>query len=215
MYSAIIFDMDGLMFDTEPIWEQAWISVLEARGLSMRPELFSSVLGVGRSQQPDIVRRIYGPREDAEQIVDEHYELAYKLLEGEVPVKPGLFELLYWLGERDIPCAVASSSPRRMIDHHLAQHGLSGRFFCVVDGGQVKRSKPAPDMFLRAAAELEVSPQDALVLEDSANGIYAGCAGGFDCIMVPDMQAPTPELESLVTYVCHDLLEVRDILAGL
>lgn len=215
MYEAVIFDMDGLMFDTEPIWARSWAPVLEMHGLCMRPELLTAALGSGKGELPSVVERVFGPRADAVQIVDEHYKLAYELLAGKVLAKPGLFELVAWLEARGIARAVASSSPRHMIDHHLSQHGLADKFACVVDGGQVTRSKPASDIFLRAADELGVAPRDVLVLEDSANGIRAAHGGGFDCIMVPDMQEPTTELASLVIGVYHDLLEVRDVLAAI
>ena len=207
-YAGVIFDMDGLMFDTEPIWAHSWAPVLEKYGLKMKPEVFELALGSGRDALPNVLERVYGPRDDYVQIVDEHYALAYKLLDGYVPAKPGLDKLLELLSKRNIPCAVASSSPQRMVDHHLKLHGLCGYFKCIVDGTQVKHSKPAPDIFLLAAQRLEVKPHDALVLEDSFNGVRAAAAGGFPCYMVPDKQKPTPEIEALATGVYQSLTDV-------
>lgn len=212
MYAAVIFDMDGLMFDTEPIWAQSWEPVLERHGLRMSPELFNRTIGSSRGALPSILEQCYGPRDDYEQIADGHYELAYKLLADHVLVKPGLLELLDYLNERNVPLALASSSPRYLIERHLEEHHIGDRFSCVVDGSEARRSKPAPDIFLLAARRLGVEPQDALVLEDSVNGLRAAVTGGFPAIVVPDILEPLPADAARAVAVCQDLLEVRDLL---
>ena len=115
-----------------------------------------------------------------------------------------------WLGDHDIPCAVASSSAVELIQNNLAQSGIADRFAAVVSGEQVEHSKPEPDIFWLAARQIGVDPSRSLVLEDSFAGVRAGHAGGFITVMVPDMSAPTDEILSLTDACCESLLEVRD-----
>lgn len=212
MYAAVLFDMDGLMFDTEPIWAQSWEPVLERHGLHMAPDLFRRTIGSARSALPGILEQVYGHRDDLDEIADGHYELAYELLEGHVSAKPGLLELLDYLGGCGVPLAVASSSPRHLIERHLEEYHLEGRFSCIVDGSEVERSKPEPDIFLLAARRLGIDSRDSLVLEDSVNGLRAACTGGLPCIVVPDIQEPSPEDAAHAVAVCRDLFEVRNLL---
>ena len=129
-----------------------------------------------------------------------------------MPCKPGLKELLALLESRGMPRIVASSSPRSMIEQNLQTTGTARYFHDVVCGADVKRSKPAPDIFLEAARRLELDIHDCLVLEDSFNGVRAGHAAGAVTVMVPDLAQPDEEIRQLYTCCCHDLLEVRDLL---
>ncbi len=215
MIAAVIFDMDGLMFDTEPVWYRSWEPVLTKHGLIMTEELFRDCLGTSFEGAIEVMRRHFGDEVDVRGIYEERWELARKMLLSEcVPEKPGLRELLAFLDEREMPLAVASSSSREMVESHLQKHGMEDRFDVIVSGAEVERSKPAPDIFLKAASELGVEPADALVLEDAPNGIRAAAAGGFRSVMVPDVLQPDEEMASLAGHVCRDLLEVRDLIAA-
>ena len=133
--------------------------------------------------------------------------------EGGVDKKPGLDEILAWLKEQGIPRAVASGSKLVQVHHHLALLGLDDKFTMAISGFDIENSKPAPDIFLKAARELGTDPARTVVLEDSSNGIRAAHAGGFIPIMVPDHESPE-EAHGLYRYVCKDLFEVRDLLAS-
>ena len=122
-------------------------------------------------------------------------------------------EIYAWLKEQGIPRAVASGSKLVQVHHHLALLGLDDKFTMAISGFDIENSKPAPDIFLKAARELGTDPARTVVLEDSSNGIRAAHAGGFIPIMVPDHESPE-EAHGLYRYVCKDLFEVRDLLAS-
>ncbi len=210
MVKSVLFDMDGLMFDTEPIWSEAWPPALAAFGLAYSYGMDQEARGAGRAQMCSILRRHYGPDCPAEAIVERFYEIAEEKLRAPVPKKPGLDELLAWLQGQGIPMAVVSSSSEALIRNHLKNGGVEGYFRAIVSGEMVSRSKPDPEGFLRGAAALGAAPADCLVLEDSHNGIRAGAAGGFVTVMVPDLLPDTDEMRRLYTMKCSSLDEVLE-----
>ena len=212
MVDAVIFDMDGLMFDSECVWGTLWEPTLAKFGLAVPPGLPGAACGTTGDAAIATIREHCGPDVDAEAIFREFYRVAAERFAPGVPKKPGLDELLAYLAERGVPCAVASSSPEAIIANNLEKAQLTGFFQEIVPGACVPRSKPAPDIFLEAARRLGTDPARTLVLEDSFAGVRAGAAGGFVTVMVPDLRQPTPELEALATRVCADLHEVRDLL---
>ena len=132
-----------------------------------------------------------------------------------MPEKPGLRALLSWLRDSAVKTAIATSSERRFVDFYMAHADLEHPFDAIVTGDQVARSKPEPDIFLRAAAELGVSPADCVALEDSYNGIKAAHAAGMRPVMVPDLLPPTPEVERLLYRRVDSLNDVIPILEAL
>ena len=132
--------------------------------------------------------------------------------EGKVPLKKGAKELLDYLKAHGIPCAVASSSPKSMVEAYLGKLGVLGYFDSFVTGDLGLPSKPAPDMFLTAAKELHTAPQDCLVLEDSVNGIKAGRNAGMQVGMVPDVLPYKDELKPFCDHVLPDLAAVIPLL---
>lgn len=212
MVTGVIFDMDGLMFDTEPLWKACWAPALALFGLEELPGLADAARGVAAPQTVPIIERFYGPGVDAAGIRREFDRLAAERFAQGVPKKPGLDDLLAYLEGRRFPRAVASSSPRALVEGNLARAGLAGSFSAVVAGGEVPRSKPEPDIFLEAARRLGCDPATTLVLEDSFAGVRAGAAGGFVTVMVPDLMQPTDEVRALCRRVCPDLGAVRMLL---
>lgn len=208
MIDGVIFDMDGLMFDTERMWATFWAPALATLGLSYKEGLADAARGSAGESMNRILRQFYGPDCDTEAIKAALHREADRAFEAPVPKKPGLDELLAWLSAQGIPMAVASSSRRRSILHHLDNWGLTHYFQAVVSGEDVLASKPDPAIFLLAAQKLGTSPARTLVLEDSHNGIRAGAAGGFVTVMVPDMMPADPEMQRLFTAQCASLHEV-------
>ena len=214
MIRGAIFDMDGLMFDTERLWDTVWEPVCQKLGLT-QPDDLESFYATGRGMAGACLHAHilnYFPTADPIQVVNEAQRLAAERFAKGVPCKPGLRELLDTLAQRRIPCIVASSSPRELILQNLKNTNTNGYFVDVVCGDDVQHSKPAPDIFLLAAQRIQVDIRHCLVLEDSFNGVRAGHAAGAVTIMVPDLAQPTAEIRSLYTHCCRSLFEVRDLL---
>ena len=210
MINGVIFDMDGLMFDTERMWATFWEPALAALGLPYKEGLAEAERGTAGETSRNIVRSFYGEDCDANAIIDSLHRVADKEFQKPVPKKPGLDELLAWLDEQHIPMAVASSSRMASIRHHLDGWGLTHYFKVIVSGEQFSASKPNPEIFLRAAEALGTVPSRTLVLEDSYNGVRAGANGRFITVMVPDMAPANDEMRRLYTAECRDLYEVLD-----
>ena len=214
MIQGVIFDMDGLMFDTERLWDTFWEPACEALGVPMpedRPGFYASGRGLAGQYLIQHVQK-YFPGVDPQKMLDKVWQVGNERFARGVPCKPGLMELLELLEVRGLPRIVASSSPRNMIEQNLQTTGTARYFHDVVCGADVKRSKPAPDIFLEAARRLKLDIHDCLVLEDSFNGVRAGHAAGAVTVMVPDLAQPDEEIRRLYDYCCHDLYEVRQML---
>lgn len=212
MVKAVIFDMDGLMFDTEVIWEACWLPACQEVGVPLHPALADTCRGSSGAELHKNIRSIYGEDFDAPRLADALYRLAGEAFHNKVPAKPGLYALLDYCREQHIPMAVASSSPIEMITEHLTHHDISDYFDFLAAGGMVAHTKPAPDVFLLAAEKLGFAPGECLVLEDSYNGVRAGAAGGFITVMVPDKLPPNGEMRRLYARKCVDLYEVKSLL---
>ncbi|MCI1934054.1 MAG: HAD family phosphatase [Atopobiaceae bacterium] len=212
MVDAAIFDMDGLMFDTQHIYDEMWGSACKKLGIPLVPGLVEDTRGTIGKNMYAVIRRYYGSAVDPSKLWDENKRLTYASLEKSVPKQPGLDDLLTWLGCHHVPMAVASSSERDIVRHNICTAGVERFFSDVVTGDMVKRSKPDPDIFLLAAQRLGTDPSRTLVLEDSPNGVRAGHAGGFITVMVPNVARPTTELLKLADGCCRSLFEVRDLL---
>lgn len=210
MIQGVIFDMDGLMFDTERMWATFWEPALAALGLPYKEGLAEAERGTAGETSRNIVRSFYGEDCDANAIIDSLHRVADKAFQKPVPKKPGLDELLAWLDEQHIPMAVASSSRMHIIQRNLENWGLTHYFKTLASGQQVTHSKPDPEIFLLAAQQLGVEPARCLVLEDSYNGVRAGAAGGFVTVMVPDLLPADDEMRSLYTAECKSLTEVLE-----
>lgn len=214
MIQAVIFDMDGLMFDTERLWDTLWEPACQALGMAMPEDLdafFAGGRGLAGTKLNEHIQKFF-PQIDPQVIVEKVWELAEERFGQGVPCKPGLEELLKTLEEKKIPRIVASSSPRALILKNLETTGMNRYFEQVVCGADVRFSKPAPDIFLEAARRLGVDIHECLVLEDSFNGVRAGHAAGAVTVMVPDIAQPDEEIRTLYNRCCKDLHEVRQLL---
>ena len=206
---GVILDMDGLMFDTERMFTDAWPGVCAQFGLEYQPQLAASLRGSNGAKSVEIIHRFYPEADGAAMIAACYNQVQGRLLQG-VPKKKGLDELLAWLDEQHIPMAVASSSRMHIIQRNLDNWGLTHYFKTLASGQQVTHSKPDPEIFLLAAQQLGVEPARCLVLEDSYNGVRAGAAGGFVTVMVPDLLPADDEMRSLYTAECKSLTEVLE-----
>lgn len=208
---AVIFDMDGLLLDSEPIWHEAEAELARSWGARWTEEDATGCTGKGI---PETARRLavaanrpFDPRADPDTLVDRFLGLAHR-----VQPKRGARELVAALTLAKAPLALGSSSPRRVIERMLGAVSLRDPFSIVVSGDDVARVKPEPDIFLGCARGLGVAPGDCLVLEDSLAGVTAGKRAGMRVYAVPE--APAPAFAELADAVFEDLVAVQAALAG-
>lgn len=209
--SAVVFDMDGVLFDTEALWQEGLLSAAAEAGYVIPDEVYNQSIGVRRSQCRGLFQSHFGedfPFDDFHGTWRRHF---WMVAESRPAMKPGVPELLDLLDEARLPRAIATSSSRPTVDRHLAAHGLAGRFGETVCGGDYENGKPAPDPFLTAAERLGVEPRLCLALEDSHIGVRSAAAAGMMTVMAPDLMAPTEEISALCVLVVRDLHEVRDL----
>lgn len=198
-FRGAIFDQDGLLFDTEVVFERCWISEGRKLGLEVTKEFVNKMSGCGRKELTIIVAETY-PTINAEDYVESVHRAAAEAQLAMTPVnKPGAREILEFCRFNGIKIALASSSMRHCVDHNLAASGFKEFFDAIVTGRDVKNGKPAPDIFLLAAEKIGVSINECIVFEDSFNGIRAAHAAGARAIMIPDRAQPTPEILELCT----------------
>ena len=208
--TAVIFDIDGLMFDTERIAFEHWGDVVRDFGYSADLAFMQSIAGLSEHDIAVRLKEKFGDDFPLEAVRNDRTRRADELFhrEGMFP-KAGLFELLDMLDERKVPRAVATSSYRERAMMKLSLGGVQERFPIIVCGDDVSRAKPFPDIFLRAAELLGCSPSACLVLEDSENGVRAAHAAGTRVALVPDLKDPDEKLIPLVEIVLPSLVEVR------
>ena len=213
MIKGVIFDMDGLMFDTERVWATLWAPALKQFGMDTVPEgLDEAARGAAGENLRAVIRRYCGENIDAQAVYELLVKLGNEAFRSGVEKKPGLDALLAWLSAQGVPMAVASSSPEQTIRRNLETSGTAKYFPVVVAGNHIRNSKPDPEIFLLAAQKIGVAPGECLVLEDSYNGVRAGHAGGFITVMVPDILPPDDEMRRTYTACCASLDEVLKLL---
>jgi len=209
-YRAVVFDMDGLLLDTETLWHSAEVDLFRRHGGEFTWDDKMAVIGTSY----DFTARYFAdrlgqPHERGRALVEEMTELMYTQVQRSVAARPGAVELVNRLRAMDgIRLGVASNSPRRLVDAALASAGLTDAFEAIVTSDDVAHPKPAPDIYLRACELLGVAPTEALALEDSASGVTAAKAAGLTCIGVPqyaetDVSAADRVIDSLTELLGH------------
>lgn len=209
---AVVFDMDGLLVDTESMFRDVMMETSRRRGLHLPIEVFLRMVGLQHEASRAVAMAHFGEDFDYEPWMADAWALAHARTEVGVAVKAGVVELLDYLDGAAIPRAVATSSGHPAVNRTLGSTGLLPRFDTIVAAGDYARGKPNPDPFLTAAALLGIDPTACLALEDSHNGVRAAHAAGMMTIMVPDLLEATEEMRSLCVAVSETLHEVRALL---
>ena len=208
-YKGAIFDMDGLLFDTERIYQQTWHEIADERGVVLGSSFVKDISGTNGARMLQVVEDYYQVS-DGSSIIEDCMKRIREKLSKQVPMKKGVPEILAFFKENKVPMVVASSSTAQQIVSNLEMAGIRDYFSEIVSGTEVKRGKPAPDIFLLAAERISRRPSDCYVFEDSENGIKAGYAAGCRTVMIPDLMEASPEILPYCTFVCEDLIEARE-----
>lgn len=209
MKRGAIFDMDGTLFDTEKLYRQAWLDVAEEFGEEKNYELPTAISGSNLGEESyKVIRRFY-PNIDAEAYLARVLVEVQAAAEKNLELMTGVEEILNFFQTANVKMAVASSAPVATIEKNLVRANLRGYFEVVIGGDKVANGKPAPDIFLLAAKELNLPPSDCYIFEDSFNGIRSAAAAGGVAIMIPDTVQPTEEIKKLCAVIFPNLLEAR------
>ena len=211
--TAILFDMDGLVLDTEKLYTRFWQGAANALGYPMTKEQALGMRSLNRGVGLAKMQSYFGPEVDYDAIRKKRIEMmdAFEEREG-VSLKPGIFELLAYLKEHGIKTAIATSSPIERTVKYLTSVGLQDSFDELVSGYMVEHGKPAPDIYLYAAEKLGEKPENCMVLEDSPAGILAARWAGCLPVMVPDQDEPDAETMEMLYAKADSLLQVIALL---
>lgn len=209
----VIFDMDGLMFDSEKISMYAWTKVSEKYNYDITEEIFKETLGLNLEEIRGIFYKYFGEDCPYDDIKDQRRHIIDRYVtENGVPVKKGLYNLLEVLKKLNIKTAVATSSSRVTAEKMLKLSEVFPHFDYIVCGDEVKKSKPDPEIFLIAADRLKCKAENCIVLEDSEAGIRAAHSAGMKPLLVPDMKEPCEEVRALAYKIFTDLDEAKDFI---
>lgn len=186
---AVIFDMDGVIFDTERIYLEDWTKVFKKYGYSLNKEVYTSVMGTGRKNVKETFKNVFGDDLPIEEMYIEKDAMLFEAIEGnKVPLKKGAVEIIDFLEKNGYKIALATSAKRDRLEKQLKGANIQDKFGAIVCGDDVANSKPNPDIFLKAAAELSVKPEECIVIEDSSAGIKAAFNAGMIALHVEDLK---------------------------
>lgn len=193
---AVVFDLDGLMFDTEALFFRVSSEMLAARGKAFTPEIMRAMIGRRSVEAGHMLKMMTGLDEPVDALLADVRKRFYAEMETAVHPTPGLFHLLDHLGHHRLPRAVATSSRRSYAEQLLSRHRLLDRFDFVLGSEDVARGKPDPEIYMTAIERFDVPPRSVLVLEDSPAGVASGRAAGAYVVGVPHEHSPAQALGS-------------------
>lgn len=216
MIKAIIFDMDGLMIDSERVTFECYQERLKDMNLTMDEEFYKTLLGKPIKGIYQRFYDVYGNDFPIENVIQDVHQIMAERFETEgVPVKKGLVELLHYLKDNNYKTIVATSSNRDRVDKILAQAKITEFFDDSICGDEVTKGKPNPEVFLKSCQKLGVNVDEAIVLEDSEAGIQASYDANIKVICIPDMKYPEKQYEEKTFKILKDLTEVTAYLKSL
>ncbi len=210
MIKSVIFDMDGVLFDTERICSEVWRQVGKEMNLTDIEIAVTMCVGLNSNDTRQFFLNLYGKEFPYEEFRERSSQLFHKTLERSgLPVKPGVFELLNFLQDKDYRIALATSTDRANVMQYLEKAGMTLYFQAIVTGDMVVHGKPDPEIYLKACKELSSPPELSIAIEDSPNGLKSAYYAGMRPIMVPDLIEPDEELKKLLYGKFDSLYEVK------
>jgi len=210
---GVLFDMDGLVLDTEKLYTRFWMEACQFYGFPMTLPQALKMRSANARLSEENLKNFFGPSVDYRKCRAKRIELMDAFIEEYgVTLKPGVFALLDALDARGIPAAITSSSPKERIEKHLASVNLLHRFAKICSGHEVPKGKPAPDIYLHGAASLGLPPESCMALEDSPVGILAAYRAGCVTVMVPDLDQPEEDIQRLLCAKAENLTDVIGLL---
>ena len=210
---GVLFDVDGVILDTECLYSRFWMEACHFYGFPMTKAQSLQMRSLNKTAGQEKLRALFGPAADYTTIRQKRIELMDAFVEKEgVAAKPGIYTLLDALDARGIPCAITSSSPQQRLESYLTPLNLYHRFKKVISGYDVPRGKPEPDIYLRGAAELGLPPETCLALEDSPAGILSAYRAGCLPVLIPDQDTPGQDTLSLLYAKADTLTDVISLL---
>ena len=207
---AILFDMDGVIFDTERVYLEDWTRVFADFGYKMEKEIYISVMGTGRKSVKEVFRQKFGQDLPIDQMYIQKDALLYEAIENNrVPLKEGVIEILNFLGNNGYKIALATSAKRDRLEKQLKGANIWDRFDAIVCADDVVNSKPDPEIFLKAAKKLSVNPEECIVIEDSKAGIRAAYNAKMMGLHVEDLKQADEEILRYCYKNFKNLLEIK------
>ena len=213
MLKAIIFDLDGILIDSEPIAYTILQEMVSSYGgyISL-DEYTSNYLGRTVAMGMTTIKTVFNTPESEEELMEIYLRKEKEKLEAGIPLKPGVKELLVYVKTCGYKTIVASSSVRERAEKILKSHDILKYFDDMVFGYEVKKGKPHPDIFLKACEKLGIEPHEALVIEDSEAGIEAAYSANITTVCIPDMKYPDKHYKNMVCYMFDSLFDVMRLL---
>ena len=210
---AVIFDMDGVLFDTERVYLESWIKVFKEYGYTMTKEMYIPLMGTGRKNVKEVFKKTFGDNIPIEEMYVKKDELLFKAIDNnEVPLKLGAIDILCYLKEEGYKIALATSAKRDRVTKQIQANNMNNMFNAIVCGDDVVNSKPDPEIFLKAAKKLDVNPENCVVIEDSLAGIKGANKGGMKGSHVEDLKKADDEIKTLSTKTFKNLVEIKEYL---
>lgn len=213
MVKAVIFDMDGLILDTEKLLIRFWVQAANEAGFPMTYEQALGIRSMHRKFAIPYLQGIFGDMFDYVKVRSRRMELMNKWLRShKLELKPGVAELLDYLNERKIPAAVCTATDYERTRDYLTRVGIFDRFDKIISAAMVEFGKPRPDIYLYAAKQLGLNPSECMALEDSPNGVKSAAEAGCTTVMIPDLTEPDEELDGVKFTRASSLFDILDII---
>lgn len=211
---GVLFDMDGVIFDTEKAYLDTWTKVFKSYGYDLKRETYISIMGTGRDNAVKTFKEAFGHNIPMEDMYRDKDRILKEIIEsGRVPLKQGVVEILTYLRENNVKTALATSARMWRAETQLNMAGIKDMFDKITCGDEIKNLKPNPDIFLKSAEKLGLNPDECIVIEDSPSGIQAAFNAGMYGIHVEDLKEADETIKKYCRANFRNLIEIKQYIA--